>query len=863
MYWIRKLQARILADDYAAAAAAAAKAERLLWMSPAIFERADYHFYAALALIALCEAASDAERALYQEGLAVHHRQLQAWAEHCPENFLSRADLVGAEIARLEGRELDAERLYEQAIRSARDNGLTHNEAMAYERASAFYRAGGFEQIAALYLQNARHCYLRWGADGKVRQLEDMYPQLRAEERAPGPTSTIEAPVERLDLATVITVSQAVSSEIEFEKLIVTVLRTAIEQAGAERGLLALARGAELRIEAEATTSGDKAIVHVRDESMSAGALPASLLNYVQRTGESVLLDDAAAHSPFAEDPYIRRRQTRSVLCLPLLNQAKLVGVLYLENNLAPRVFAPSRIAILKLLVSQAATALQNARLYRNLEESERKTRRLIDANIIGISTWDLDGRILEANEAFLRMIDYSREDVISGLLRWTDLTAPEWRDLTFRMQSVARRTGSCQPYEKEYFRKDGSRVPVLVGSALFDEQHGQGVSFVLDLTERKRAEEALRRSEAYLAEAQRLSHTGTSVFDATRTVYWSEESYRIFGLDPLRGVPEVEIVMQRIHPDDRDRVREALRDASRLKREYLVDYRVVLPDGTLKHLQSTGHPLFSADGELLEYVATHVEVTERVRAQEQAEKLRQLELDLAHMNRLSIMGELTASLSHEILHPIATARNNARAATRFLDMNPPDLGEVREALSCIVRDADRAKDIVGRVRDHVKKAPPRMDPFEVNEAIEEVIVMVRSGIDKSKVSVRTDFMTNSIPVEGDRVQLQQVVLNLILNAIEAMNAVEEGARELSIRTEQHQLGGVLVVVRDSGPGIDQEHFARVFDPFYTTKASGLGMGLGICRSIVDAHGGRLWVGANEPQGAVFQFTLPAAQLDS
>jgi PAS domain S-box-containing protein len=460
-------------------------------------------------------------------------------------------------------------------------------------------------------------------------------------------------------------------------------------------------------------------------------------------------------------------------------------------------------------------------------------------------------------------MIDYSQEDVISGLVRWTDLTAPEWRDLTFRMQSVARRTGSCQPYEKEYFRKDGSRVPVLVGSALFDEQHGQGVSFVLDLTERKRAEEALRRSEAYLAEAQRLSHTGTSVFDATRTVYWSEESYRIFGLDPLRGVPDDEIVMQRIHSDDRNRVREVLREASRLKREYVVDYRVVLPDGTLKYLQSSGHPLFSADGELREYVATHVEVTERIRAQEQAEKLRQLEADLAHMNRLSIMGELTASLSHEILHPIATARNNARAATRFLEMKPPNLGEVREALSCIVRDADRAKDIVGRVRDHVKKAPPRKDQFEVNEAIEEVIGMVRSAIDKNKVSVRTDFVANSIRVEGDRVQLQQVVLNLILNAIEAMNSVEQGARELSIRTEQHQLGGVLVAVCDSGPGIDQEHFARVFDPFYTTKASGLGMGLAICRSIVDAHGGRLWVGANEPQGAVFQFTLPAAQLDS
>ena len=311
MYWIRKLQARILAGDYAAAAAAAAKAERLLWMSPAIFERADYHFYAALAMIALGEAASDAESAQYQEGLAVHHRQLHAWAEHCPENFANRATLIGAEIARIEGRELDAERLYEEAIRSARGNALTHNEALANELAARFYEARGFETIASAYLHNARYCYQRWGADGKARQLEEMYPRLREEERNPTITSTIGAPIERLDLATVIEVSQAVSSEIVVDKLIDTIMRMAIEQAGAERGLLILARGAELEIAAEATIVGEAVTVHRRGQPLAEDALPASLLNYVQRTRESVILDDAAAHSPFADDPRIRQRQTR------------------------------------------------------------------------------------------------------------------------------------------------------------------------------------------------------------------------------------------------------------------------------------------------------------------------------------------------------------------------------------------------------------------------------------------------------------------------------------------------------------------------------------------------------------------------
>ena len=226
-------------------------------------------------------------------------------------------------------------------------------------------------------------------------------------------------------------------------------------------------------------------------------------------------------------------------------------------------------------------------------------------------------------------------------------------------------------------------------------------------------------------------------------------------------------------------------------------------------------------------------------------------------------MGELAASLAHELLHPIATARNNARAGMRFLEMSPPNLAEVKEALACIVRDADRAKDIVGRMRDHIKKAPPRREPFDLNEAIREVIATVRSAIDQNRVSVRTRLTDALSPVQGDRVQLQQVVLNLILNAVEAMSSVEEGARELSISTKQVQTSDILVAVQDLGPGIDPEHLERVFAPFYTTKTSGMGMGLSICRSIIAAHGGRLWAEANRPRGAIFQFTLPTGLENS
>ena len=390
-----------------------------------------------------------------------------------------------------------------------------------------------------------------------------------------------------------------------------------------------------------------------------------------------------------------------------------------------------------------------------------------------------------------------------------------------------------------------------------------QWYGLAVDIEERKQAEDRLRRSEARLAEAQRLTHIGVAAYNETAILYGSEETYRIWGFDPAQGVPSREAVFQRIHPDDRDRLDAEVQRALGEKRRYSIGYRIVLPDGTEKHVESIGEPAFSATGELIEIVATQIDVTERKRAEEEHERLRQLESDLAHMNRLSMMGELAASLAHEITQPIAAARNNARAALNFLNKQAPDLGEVREALGCVVGDADRAGLIVDRIRDHIKKAPPRKHRFDLNEAINEVIVLARSAIAENGVSVQTRLTEGLAPVEGDRVQLQQVILNLVLNAAEAMSAVDKGTRELLISTEQSRTNGVLVAVRDSGPGIDPEQIERVFDAFYTTKFSGVGMGLSICRSIIDAHGGRMWADANEPRGAAFQFILPRRETSS
>ena len=734
-YWTRKLQARFFAGDYRAAVDAALNAERLLWTTPSIFEKAEVYFYGALARAASCDGAGPDERRELFEAITALGRQNDIWAENCPENFENRATLVQAEIARIEDRAFDATTLYDQAIRSAQANSFVHNEALAYELASRFYKARGFSQLAHLYLRKSRSCYLQWGADGKVRQLDELYPHLMEDQTTTsGVMSTIRAPVEHLDLATIVKVSQAISGEIVQQRLVDTLMRMAVEQAGAERGLLIVARAGKPQVEAEATSGGDTLIFRSGGQPVTTMMLPESVLHYVLRSQEIVILGDAVTESPFDTDPYVRERRARSILCLPLITQAKLVGVLYLENNLTPHVFAPARIAVLKLVASQAAIALENSRLYSDLQERESKIRRLVDANIIGILIFDLEGPIIEANDAFLRMVGYDREDLALGRIRWTDLTAPEWRDRNARVVEEVKTTGVSLPYEKEYLRKNGTRVPVLVGATGFEEAGNQGVAFVLDLTERRHAESEARESE----------------------------------------------------------------------RRY-----------------------------------------------------RETQMELAHANRIATMGQLTASLAHEVNQPITAMIGNAEASLRWLAHQPPDLDEVRRLLERIARDGRRVGDIVERTRNLVKKAPLRMERLEVNGLIGEVIELTRGEAAKSHVSVRTKLAEGLPLVEADRIQLQQVMLNLIVNAVHAMHEVGGGRRELVISSAMSSSSGVLLSVRDTGRGISPEQLERLFDPFYTTKSDGMGMGLSICRSIVEGHGGKIWAAANLPHGAAFHFTIP------
>jgi GAF domain-containing protein len=363
-YWIRKLQSRLFAGDYASAIGAASKADRLLWTSRSFFEVAEYHFYGALARAGHHDAAPADERPRDLELLVAHGELLEAWARNCPENFRNRAALVAAEIARIRGEQETAARLYEEAIRSARENGFVQNEAMAYEVASRFHRARGYAELADLYLRDARACYARWGADGKVRQLERLHPQL-LERQTLAPTATFAVRSEQLDLLSVVKASQTISCEIETEKLVGTLLRVVLEGGGARKAILLLARDGTLSVEAVATLDGDGMATRIFPSHPVESSLlvPASMVRYAQLTRKPLILDDAAAGGRFASDSYFARERTRSALCLPILRQESLVGLLYLENDLVAWAFTPDRLTALSLLASQAAISMENALL--------------------------------------------------------------------------------------------------------------------------------------------------------------------------------------------------------------------------------------------------------------------------------------------------------------------------------------------------------------------------------------------------------------------------------------------------------------------------------------------------------------------
>jgi len=378
---------------------------------------------------------------------------------------------------------------------------------------------------------------------------------------------------------------------------------------------------------------------------------------------------------------------------------------------------------------------------------------------------------------------------------------------------------------------------------------------------EREQAEENLRRSEAHLRDAQSLGQMGSWAFNASSGAFFaSRELLRIFGLDPDEEKPTREMFQEKIHPDDLSSLQEVAGKAVREKTNYEFDFRILFPDGSIKHGHSAAHPVFDHSGALVEYVGTTLDVTERKRADEERERaeerLRQAQADLARISRVTTMGELTAALAHEVNQPIAAAVTNASACVRWLAREVPNLEEARAAATRSVKDGERAAEIISRIRRLFKKGTPQRELVDVNEVIREMIALLRSEATRHSISVGTDLSADLPQIMGDRVQLQQVLMNLIMNSIDAMKDVE-GARELVVKSQPEENEQVLVSVSDTGVGLPPQQTNQIFNAFFTTKPDGTGMGLSISRSIVESHGGRLWAAGNSPRGANVCLSLP------
>ena len=1153
-YWTQKIMARFLSGDYEAALAAADKARPLLWTATIQIQNLDYHYYTALALAACVQTARADLQGEWRARLDTHCEELRVWAtETGSPTFLDKHALMSAEVARLDGRELEAEYFYEQAVQLAHENSFVQNEGIANECTARFYAARGFKTIAHAYLRNARYCYLRWGAGGKVKQLDRLHPHLSEEPVLPRFTSTMGTSVEHLDLATVVKVSQAVSGEIDIEKLIEKLMRIALEHAGAERGLLIFPRGAEMRIEAEATTGRDTVEVRLRQAAVTSSELPESMLHFVIRTQESVVLDDASAPNQFSTDEYIRQKQSRSVLCLPLVKQSKLIGVLYLENNLAPHVFTPARIAVLKLLASQAAISLENARLYTNtqqmeayLEAAQRLShtgsfgwrpasgeivwseetyrivgcdramkptielvfqrihpediavvQRTLDRGIQNGTDLDFEHRFLfpDRSDKYVHVVAHAVRDKSGALeyvgsvmditeqhhakaalekalaeikqsqdslrllidtipsMVWTALpdgsvdfisqswmeyygisledlrldylaavvhpediaeTADKWcaslangkpfehelrsrradgeyrwflsravplrdqlgnivkwygtvTDIEDRKQAEEMRAAQARQasvradvsaalskpaHSGEILRgcaesivrhldaafariwtlnKENNMLELQASAGMYTHLNGphsriqvgklkigliaqekkphltndvlndprvsdkvwardEGmVSFagyplivqdrvvgvmalfarqrlsadILDTLasvadsiaqgiERKRTGEQIQQSEAYLAEAQRLSQTGSFGWNvASGELFWSDQTYRIVGVDQ-ETKPTLEMVFRRIHPEDIARVQQTLDRASHDGKDFDFELRFLMPNGSIKYVHVVAHAVKDESGNL-EYVGALMDITGHKQGED---ALRKAQGELAHVTRVMTMGELAASIAHEVNQPLTAVIANANASLRWLAAATPNLDEAREAVSRIVRDGNRAGDVIARIRALIQKTDTEKTQLNVNQTVHEVVMLIQNEAGRKGVTLRMDLAADVPPVLGDRVQLQQVILNLVMNGVEAMASMADRPRELLICSRQHESDQVLIAVQDSGIGIDSQNLERIFDAFYSTKSQGMGMGLAISRSIVENHGGRLWAVPNDGPGATFQFTL-------
>ena len=702
-----------------------------------------FRFHQCLAYCGACEAVDEQKRQLYIGRIETTIRSFEHMGKHCPSTYLHQATLCKAELARVTGNVLEAMNLYDEAISSTRDGGFLQNEALANELAARFWLGIGKENISRIYFQEAAYRYRLWGAEPKARKLRSQYSdtfdagQLAEPKEAIAIRTTIAATridqetrglkSEFLDFTSVTKVAGSISREIDLDRLLDQIINTMIENAGAELGMLILEEDGELQIAAAVWTSVDG----VESQAMSIDScdnIARSMVNFVRRTGQHIVLDDATQDERFMTDPYVVERQLRSVLCLPLVNQTRQIGFVYLENNLISHAFNTDRLGVLRVLASQAAISLENSRIYEALSNSEKRFRKYFELGLVGIAITSPEKGWIEVNDKLCEIFGYTRGKLLQKT--WQEITHPD--DLAEDI--------------KQYNR-------VLAGE-----------------------------TDSYSLEKRFIKKNGNVIYSAVN-------------INCLR-----------------------------------------LEDGSVAY-----------------FVTMVQDITDRKAAEEEARKYRN---ELAHVSRVSTMGEMATGIAHELNQPLAAITSYSFVAKSLVDQFTSSPQELREILGKLEDQTIRAGDIVRRLRDYVQKTESVRAQIDLNKLVREVITFVEPDINQAEVMLVLKFDDRSPAVLVDKIQMQQVLVNLIRNAIDAMREIPASQRKLTVSTRILQDGWTETVVCDSGKGLSQDELEKVYNAFYTTKQEGLGMGLAISRSIVEAHGGTLWAKPNSGPGVTFGFTI-------
>jgi PAS domain S-box-containing protein len=473
---------------------------------------------------------------------------------------------------------------------------------------------------------------------------------------------------------------------------------------------------------------------------------------------------------------------------------------------------------------------------------------RLFEANVVGIFTWTLDGAITGANQAFLRMVQYDREELASGRVRWTDLTPEEWYDRDERAIAELKASGVFQPYEKAYFRKDGSRVPILVGGALSEDSENEGVAFILDLSEQKRVEQKIREQEVKLQQILDFTPLCTAVLGPREEpIYANRALLDFFGLRLEEW--QSQDAQTWFHPGDLEQIRWGPDGGPPDQYEA----RILRHDGKYRWFLVRNNALRDEKGQVMCWFVSGTDIEDRKQAE-------QLHADLTHASRVSTMGEMVASIAHELAQPITITTAHAQASLRWLQRDPPDVAEARKGTEKIIEAGALALEIINRLRSLYKKASLELELLAINQVIGEIAGMMRDEARVHGISIRTDLKDDLPKTVADRVQLQQVLMNLMLNGIEAM---KDTGGVLTVKSQLGEDGQIEISVNDTGPGLPVGMADQIFDAFFTTKPEGSGMGLAICKSIVESQGGRIWVNNDGGSGATFHFTLPAVRAET